>query len=242
MTNLSVFDFDSKDVRIFVKEGNPWFVAKDICRILEIKNVADALTRLDDDEKGIVLTDTPGGKQDTAIVSESGMYGLVLGSRKPQAKAFRKWITSEVLPTLREKGTYSIQPQEPDRPVLGAYIERVKTMYDNARNIPEGYWCVLHEASGLLVYVESVLKLPVDKTDLLDGSIGRTWSSHRKDKEWTGNVLKFSYQFPDGRWCNPLCYEYKELEQFRLWLDLQYKKQLMPKYLHSKYGVIVTIK
>lgn len=170
------------------------------------------------------------------------MYGLVLGSRKPQAKAFRKWITSEVLPTLREKGTYSIQPQEPDRPVLGAYIERVKTMYDNARNIPEGYWCVLHEASGLLVYVESVLKLPVDKTDLLDGSIGRTWSSYRKDKEWTGNVLNFSYQFPDGRWCNPLCYEYKELEQFRLWLDLQYKKQLMPKYLHSKYGVIVTIK
>ena len=242
MTNLSVFEFDSKNVRIVVKEGNPWFVAKDICGILEVKNVADALTRLDDDEKDIVSTDTPGGKQDAAIVSESGMYALVLGSRKPQAKAFRKWITSEVLPALREKGTYSIKPQEPDRPVLGAYIERVKTMYDNARNIPEGYWCVLHEASGLLVYVESILKLPVDKTDLLDGSIGRTWSSYRKDKEWTGNVLNFSYQFPDGRWCSPLCYEYKELEQFRLWLDRQYKKQLMPKYLHSKYGVIVTIK
>ncbi|MEG3877896.1 BRO family protein [Microcoleus sp. herbarium7] len=242
MTNLSVFEFDSKGVRIVIREGNPWFVAKDICLILEIKNVADALTRLDDDEKGIVSTDTPGGKQDTAIVSESGMYALVLGSRKLQAKAFRKWITSEVLPTLREKGTYSIETQVPDRPVLGAYIERVKTMYDNARNIPEGYWCVLHEASGLLVYVESVLKLPVDKTDLLDGSIGRTWSNYRKGKEWAGNSLKFSYQFPDGRWCDPLCYEYKELEQFRLWLDRQYKTQLMPKYLYSKYGAIVTIK
>ena len=143
MTNLSVFEFDSKNVRIVIKEGNPWFVAKDICLILEIKNVADALTRLDDDEKAIDSIYTPGGKQDTAIVSESGMYALVLGSRKPQAKAFRKWITSEVLPALREKGTYSIETQESDRPVLGAYIERVKTMHDNARNIPEGYWCVL---------------------------------------------------------------------------------------------------
>lgn len=211
-------------------------------QLLEIKNVADALTRLDEDEKNtIVLNDGTPGNPNTAIVSESGTYALVLGSRKSQAKAFRKWITSEVLPALREKGTYSVEPQEPDRPVLGAYIERVRTMHDNARNIPEGYWCVLHEASGLLVYVESVLKLPVDKADLLDGSIGKTWSSYRKGKEWTGNVLNFSYKFPDGRWCNPLCYEYKELEQFRLWLDRQYKKQLMPRYLHSKYGAIVEI-
>lgn len=158
---------------------------------------------------------------------------------------FAQWCSDEFavqvdswIDELFTVGAVSIAPQQPDRPVLGAYIERVKTMHDNARSIPEGYWCVLHEASGLLVYVESVLKLPVDKADLLDGSIGRTWSEYRKGKDWCGSVKKFSYQFPDGRWCNPLCYEYKELEQFRLWLDRAYKKDLMPRYLENKYGAI----
>lgn len=71
MTNLSVFNFNSNQVRIVIINGQPWFVAKDLCLILEIKNSRQALTRLDDDEKDVILTDTPGGKQDTAIDSSA---------------------------------------------------------------------------------------------------------------------------------------------------------------------------
>ena len=102
MTNLSVFAFDSKDVRIVIKEGNPWFVAKDICRILEVKNVSEALTRLDEDEKGITPTDTSGGKQQMAIISQSGLKRLISTSRKPYAPLLAKQLGIEVMTTCAE--------------------------------------------------------------------------------------------------------------------------------------------
>ncbi len=72
--------------------GEPWFVASDVCRALEIGNPSMALSRLDSDEKGISLTDTPGGEQEMSIVNEPGLYALVLGSRKPEARAFKRWF------------------------------------------------------------------------------------------------------------------------------------------------------
>ena len=109
MSTLFKFDFQAQTVRVVTIGDKPWFVAKDLCNILEIKNVSDALSRLDDDEKNtIVLTDGTPGNPNTSVVSESGMYALVLSSRKPEAKPFRKWVTSEVLPSLRETGKYEI--------------------------------------------------------------------------------------------------------------------------------------
>ena len=93
-------------VRTTVINGEPWFVAADICRALEIKNSRDAITRLDDDEKDVASTDTLGGKQEMTIVNEPGLYTLVLGSRKPEAKAFKRWITHEVIPSIRKSGGY----------------------------------------------------------------------------------------------------------------------------------------
>lgn len=106
MSEFTVFAFDSSAVRVVVKGDEPWFVAVDLCRILEIANSRDALDRLDDDEKGVALTDTLGGQQQVGIVNESGMYALVFKSRKPEAKRFRKWVTSEVLPAIRKTGRY----------------------------------------------------------------------------------------------------------------------------------------
>lgn len=94
-----------------VKDGEPWFVAVDVCKALEIKNNRDALGRLDDDEKGVVSTDTLGGEQEVGVVNESGLYTLVLGSRKPEAKAFKRWITHDVIPAIRKTGGY-IQGEE----------------------------------------------------------------------------------------------------------------------------------
>jgi len=94
------------EIRTLFKDGQPWFVAVDVCRALEISNSRDATARLDADEKGVVLTDTLGGKQQMQIVNEAGLYTLILGSRKPEAKAFKRWITHEVIPAIRQHGAY----------------------------------------------------------------------------------------------------------------------------------------
>lgn len=110
--NIQVFNNDRfGEVRSVVKDGEPWFVAVDVCKALEIKNNRDALGRLDDDEKGVVSTDTLGGEQEVGVVNESGLYTLVLGSRKPEAKAFKRWITHDVIPAIRKTGGY-IQGEE----------------------------------------------------------------------------------------------------------------------------------
>ena len=94
-------------VRALGVGGEPWFVAKDVCDALGFKNSRDALARLDDDDKGVASTDTPGGEQRVQVVNEPGLYSLVLSSRKPEAKAFKRWITHEVVPDIRRHGVYA---------------------------------------------------------------------------------------------------------------------------------------
>ena len=95
------------EIRSMVINGEPVFVAKDVCEVLGIEKYRDALARLDEDEKGVSLTvDTLGGKQSMTTVNESGLYHLAFASRKPEARAFRKWVTKEVLPNIRKHGFY----------------------------------------------------------------------------------------------------------------------------------------
>lgn len=107
MLNITPFAFGDNLVRSMTDEnGNPWFVAKDVAVVLDIQNIRQNLSELDDDEKGVCTTYTPGGAQELKTVSESGLYALVFRSRKPEAKAFSKWVRSEVLPALRKTGNY----------------------------------------------------------------------------------------------------------------------------------------
>ena len=94
-------------IRTVMQNDEPWFVAKDVCEALEISNSRDALSRLDDDEKGVASTDTLGGVQEVSIVNEPGLYTLILGSRKPEAKAFKRWVTHDILPAIRKTGHYA---------------------------------------------------------------------------------------------------------------------------------------
>lgn len=94
-------------VRTVTINGEPWFVASDVCKALGIANNRDAVARLDEDEKGVALTDTLGGVQNLTTVNEPGLYALVLSSRKPEAKAFKRWITHEVIPDIRQYGMYA---------------------------------------------------------------------------------------------------------------------------------------
>jgi prophage antirepressor-like protein len=118
MNGLQVYNYHEKEVRTVMIDNEPWFVAKDVCRILELDNISMSISRLDDDEKGVSSIDTPGGKQDMAIVNEAGLYTLILGSRKPEAKEFKRWITHEVIPTIRKTGSYSVKPLTPAEQLL----------------------------------------------------------------------------------------------------------------------------
>jgi prophage antirepressor-like protein len=103
-----VFNFNpsNQQIRVEMINSEPWFVAKDVCDCLELINSRKATSALDDDERGVSPIVTPSGKQEMTVVNESGLYNLIFQSRKPQARAFRKWVTSEVLPAIRKTGKY----------------------------------------------------------------------------------------------------------------------------------------
>ena len=121
-------------VRTATINGEPWFVANDVCAILEIDRTQTR--RLDDDEKGVYLIHTLGGDQKMSIVNEFGLYSLILRSRKPEAKAFRRWITHEVIPAIRKHGMYATTPmlrQFQENPELIRLVcERMLTEKDRA--------------------------------------------------------------------------------------------------------------
>jgi prophage antirepressor-like protein len=103
------FYFQSNEVRTISLNNDPWFVAKDVCDVLELANVSRAVEGLDEDEKGVSKVHTLRGEQEMIIISESGLYTLIIRSNKPQAKPFRKWVTAEVLPSIRKTGTYNLK-------------------------------------------------------------------------------------------------------------------------------------
>ena len=113
MSNLISYTFPAVEaqVRIIIKDDQPWFVAKDVCNILGIKQATRAVEGFDEDEKGVINVHTPGGEQKMLAVNESGLYALIFKSRKPEAKKFRKWVTSEVLPAIRKHGAYIDRPE-----------------------------------------------------------------------------------------------------------------------------------
>ncbi|ODH00238.1 hypothetical protein A4S05_34115 [Nostoc sp. KVJ20] len=108
MTNLAIFSFESHEIRFVGTATEPWWIAQDICKVLELDDVSKAVSRLDGDEKLIRTLHVSGQGRETLCVNESGLYSLVLTSRKAQAKRFKKWLTSEVIPTIRKTGTYSV--------------------------------------------------------------------------------------------------------------------------------------
>ena len=135
--NLMIFETpEFGAVRSILIDGEPWFVAADVCKALELEKTNRALSRLDDDEKGAHSVSTPGGRQRMSIISESGLYSLILGSRKPEARAFKRWITHEVIPSIRKHGVYMtdslLDALEAHPEAVPEYLNRLRS--ENARN------------------------------------------------------------------------------------------------------------
>ena len=114
MGNLQTFRFtDTLILRGFLRDGEPWFVARDVAAALDYSVAKDMTRNLDDDEKGGQIVPTLGGDQEMTVINESGLYSAILKSRKPEAKTFKKWVTSEVLPSIRKTGSYTAPTAQP---------------------------------------------------------------------------------------------------------------------------------
>lgn len=163
MSNLISFSFDQSPVRVIHQEDGPWFALADVCAVLDISNVGNASARLDDDEKGIHSMDTLGGMQALTIINESGLYSLILTSRKENAKRFRKWVTSEVLPSIRKTGQYSVQLEKPKDVAALADFGRYIMEYAERSlpNLGEKSRQVLAARVANSVFGEGTLPLPL---------------------------------------------------------------------------------
>lgn len=107
----------AQPVRTIVRDGDPWFVIADACRILGLSNPTMAAERIDEDDlSSAEVTDSMGRKQVARVTNEPGLYELIFQSRKPEARAFRRWVTREVLPAIRQTGSYSVEPAAPALP------------------------------------------------------------------------------------------------------------------------------
>lgn len=124
MNDLQIFNYNGNKVRTIQKDGEPWWVLKDVCEVLGLSSPHKVFDRLDEDEKGRNQIPTHGGEQEMTVVNESGLYNVILRSDKPEAKPFRKWVTSEVLPSIRKNGGYIANQENltPEQIVSNALI------------------------------------------------------------------------------------------------------------------------
>nr|DAK10019.1 MAG TPA: repressor domain protein [Caudoviricetes sp.] len=140
MNNIQIFKYENNDVRTVELNGEPWFALKDVCAVLGISNHKMTAQRLDADEVILTdLTDSMGRQQETTVINESGLYNVILRSDKPEAKPFRKWVTSEVLPCIRKNGGYIAGQEQltPSELMAKALLVANKTLAEREARISE---------------------------------------------------------------------------------------------------------
>ena len=171
MNDLHIFENkDFGKVRTVTLNGAPWFVAADVCRALDIANSRDAVKRLDDDERGVVSTDTLGGVQEMTVVNESGLYSIVLGSRKPEAKQFKRWITHEVIPTIRKTGGYVNNDELFVRTYLPNADDTTKALFRSTLETIRAQNAKLEEYKPKAIFADAV---SASKSSILVGELAK---------------------------------------------------------------------
>ncbi len=136
MTGVETFRFGAHGVRALLADGEPWFVAGDVAAVLGYDRASNMTRMLDDDEKGTHLVSTPGGAQEMLTVSEPGLFGAVLRSRIPQAREFKRWVTHEVLPSIRRTGAYAV-PETREQLLARAVLEASEAIKEKDQHIAE---------------------------------------------------------------------------------------------------------
>lgn len=194
--DIQIFSYNDREVRTVQKDGEPWFVLKDVCAVLGISDHKVAARRLEEDEGcQIPLTDSIGRKQEMLCINESGLYNVILRSDKPEAKPFRKWVTSEVLPSIRKNGGY-IAGQESMTPaelMASALLMAQRTLAEREARIAD-------------LTVQNQIMLP--KAEYFDDCMARGGLMNFRDtakllglkqKELIDNLLRDRYLYRDKR-------------------------------------------
>lgn len=210
MNDIVPFNFDDTPVRIEDRDGQPWFVLADVCRALDIRNVSDAADRLDDDEKDdIALTDAINRTQQTLVINESGLYQLVLRSRKESARRFKKWITADVLPAIRRTGSYGAAgspalPRDPRQ--LLAYLQQqagdmVALQDANEAMAPKAAaYDRIADANGAMTLTEAAKVLKTTRTSLIALLQNLKWIFRSgRDGRWQGHADKIAAGYVTSR-------------------------------------------
>lgn len=184
--------FTHKDfgkIRTLMIDGEPWFVAKDICAALELGTTSKALERLDEDEKGVNSILTLGGNQNISVVSESGLYSLVLGSRKKEAKAFKRWVTHEVIPSIRKHGAY-LTPQKiedallnPDVIINLALQLKAEKQKNAELTAKAAYYDAVAGASGSTNFRDTAKMLGISEKKFIETVLGKKYCYRAVDKK-----------------------------------------------------------
>ena len=158
MNDILVFHYKSSEVRTVELNGEPWFVLKDVCAVLGISNHKMTAQRLDADEVSLTdLTDSMGRQQETTVINESGLYNVILRSDKPEAKPFRKWVTSEVLPSIRKTGSYTMSKLSKEMQAIFLLDDRTQkqearlTALENTMTVDYSQQQTLKKAVGRVV-------------------------------------------------------------------------------------------
>lgn len=215
--------------------GEIWFVAADVCKLLDISNVSDAIGTLEDDERTTSVIPRGSRMVKANLVNESGLYTLIFKSKKAGAKKFRKWVTKEVLPSLRTKGFYG----KIDRNALPNFITRYK---ENYHKLDRNYFSVISEMfARLYMELEKVGYVIPDKSEdgkqmMPDISVGITFSKYLQNvnSEYYNKHKKYSHSFPDGREVDANQYPIEALPDFIKFVHSHWIPNCAEKYFKER--------
>lgn len=166
------FKFEGAEVRVKTDKNNePWFVAKDVCDVLEIRNSRRSTSLLDNDERGVHTVNTPSGEQEMTVVNEAGLYSLIMRSRKPEAKAFKRWVTHEVLPSIRKTGGYvAATGTESPEELYARAMSSLHAALERQKEISAAQAKQIEMDKPKVVFAESIA---VAKTSILVGEMAK---------------------------------------------------------------------
>ena len=232
---LQIFEDESRQrIRTLNIGGSVWFVASDVCSALGISNVSQAVSGLDDDEKLVYVLHISGQDREVLTISESGLYGLILRSRKPEAKRFRKWITSEAIPQIRKTGNYSLTGQ--------GVPNFVRRFNDNWDRVPPGHFSVISELFIRLYgrLEHAGYRIPDigqhGRQIRPDVSVGLLFSKWLKANhpEHAERRTTYSHLFPDGSSFDAYAYHVETLPLFVNFVDSEWIPNNASKYFTGK--------
>lgn len=191
-TNLQTWSYGNSEIRTIQKDGEPWWVLSDVCKVLELSSPHKVADRLEADEKGRNLIPTLGGMQEMTTVNESGLYAVILRSDKPQAKPFRKWVTNEVLPSIRKHGAYMTDQTLEQALTSPDFLIQLATQLKEEKEQRKQLEVKVEQDRPKVLFAESV---SASKTSILVGELAKILKQNGVD---TGQTRLFAWMRENG--------------------------------------------